>query len=329
MAVRLRDSVLYIDVRLPDGTRHRQSARGVSKSEATKLAKQLERGTIKPSKREAPLPYSTLRGAFDRGLSGVWKDVKSSDALICNIKIAEAYFKPDCPLESITTARVAEYIEHLQSIYTSPATINRKLATLKRILNVAHKHWGILAQVPAFAMKREPKGRMRLLSDSEESLLLSKAPQEMFELLSILIDTGCRLSEALNLKPVDIDVEEGYVRFWSTKDGSFRSVPIPERTLTVCRKLKLRQGFKIDRDKAEREWKKLKLACGITDKALVMHACRHTYATRMLTAGVSIYEVSKLLGHASVTTTERYAKVVPAHLISAVEKYNLMRRSVH
>ena len=55
----------------------------------------------------------------------------------------------------------------------------------------------------------------------------------------------------------------------------------------------------------------------------IFHTARHSYATMMLTIGVDIYTVSKLLGHKNVATTQIYAKIIDQKKIDAV---NMMDR---
>ena len=60
-------------------------------------------------------------------------------------------------------------------------------------------------------------------------------------------------------------------------------------------------------------------AAGI-NKHITFHCARHTFATMMITIGVDIYTVSKLLGHSKVTTTQIYSKIIDKHKAEAVSK---------
>ena len=64
-------------------------------------------------------------------------------------------------------------------------------------------------------------------------------------------------------------------------------------------------------------------AAGI-DKHITFHCARHTYATLLLTSGVDIYTVSKLLGHTDIKTTQIYAKVIDAKKVEAVNSIPLL-----
>ena len=71
------------------------------------------------------------------------------------------------------------------------------------------------------------------------------------------------------------------------------------------------------------------LNAGVADPKLrtSFHTLRHTCASRLLDAGASIYEVCKILGHSSVTVTERYGHLVQEHLEAAVKRMETKRRS--
>ena len=61
------------------------------------------------------------------------------------------------------------------------------------------------------------------------------------------------------------------------------------------------------------------MAAGII-KHITVHCARHKFATMMITLGVDIYTVSKLLGHSKVTTTQIYSKIIDKHKSEAVSK---------
>ncbi len=65
-----------------------------------------------------------------------------------------------------------------------------------------------------------------------------------------------------------------------------------------------------------KEW----MEAASVDKHITFHCARHTFATTMLTTGVDLYTVSKLLGHSSIATTEIYGKIVDEKKVDAVNK---------
>ena len=77
------------------------------------------------------------------------------------------------------------------------------------------------------------------------------------------------------------------------------------------------QPFKNTNHIVKRQWDNLVGAAQLTD--FRFHDLRHDFASRLVMARVSLYEVKDLLGHASITTTERYAHLADEQLRSAVE----------
>jgi site-specific recombinase XerD len=57
---------------------------------------------------------------------------------------------------------------------------------------------------------------------------------------------------------------------------------------------------------------------GIKDREFKLHALRHTFASRQIRKGVDLYTLSKLLGHANVSTTQMYAHLVQQNLDDAM-----------
>ena len=122
-----------------------------------------------------------------------------------------------------------------------------------------------------------------------------------------------RASELLNLNPDQVQPQ--WVHLWKTKNGSPRSVPISEDLYRVLVPL---VRVMPDYWQLRNEWEKARIAMGLkADRTFVFHACRHTYATRAVQAGVNIRVLQKLMGHKTIQTTLRYAHVDDATLADA------------
>jgi site-specific recombinase XerD len=82
--------------------------------------------------------------------------------------------------------------------------------------------------------------------------------------------------------------------------------------------------FTIDRDQAENAWTWVRKTMGLSgDKEFVMHALRHTTATRLIDKGIDLYTVKEWLGHSTVQVTERYAHLNPSKLAHAASVLEL------
>jgi integrase/recombinase XerD len=154
-----------------------------------------------------------------------------------------------------------------------------------------------------------------------------------------LLDTGCRISEALNLRVRDIDFENMLV----TLDGKGRKqrvVPFSFelrkalfRYVTDCkRKLDSllfanRTETKLGRRNVLRDVKLLCQRLGFDPPARTLHAFRHTFAVNYLRRGGSVFHLQKVLGHSTLEMTRRYANLMTEDLQAVHERVSLLSRS--
>ena len=140
-----------------------------------------------------------------------------------------------------------------------------------------------------------------------------------------LYSLGLRLSEGLALSVADIDAQRARVHIRDSKGNRDRFVPLPAATLAVLRRFwqehrnpellfpNRHGGLKaaalartpLDRGGVQRALRQVALACGIKKK-ISPHSLRHSYATHLIEAGVSLQDVQHILGHHSILTTNRY-----------------------
>lgn len=141
----------------------------------------------------------------------------------------------------------------------------------------------------------------------------------------VLIYTGCRISEALNLKGKHIDLENRAITFETLKKrtkGTFRQVPIPKELLDLLKAVHNpakyankflwtnKKGNQLTRMAVFKQVKKVFEKAGILDPADQPKALRHGFAINALQSGVPLNQVQKWLGHSSITTTAIYANAL-------------------
>lgn len=241
----------------------------------------------------------------------------------------------EVPLQLLKSPVITKFRDDLITEGKAPATVNRYLASLKAILNRAHKDWGTLTTVPPFRLLRLDNARYRWITEEEEQRLLDAAPDHIRNLIIFLVDTGARKSEALNLTWTDVDLDRKprpAVNFMQTKSGKPRSVPLTNRVTEMLRGLLLKRpeslehvflyqpffgGEIVPYKQPHGSWKNVCKRAGVSD--IVMHDLRHTFASRLVTRGVSLLAVSNLLGHASIKMTQRYAHLAPGAFDDAID----------
>ena len=209
------------------------------------------------------------------------------------------------------------------ALRATPYEANRTVALLSKLFNLAEA-WGIRpdGSNPCRHVKRfREMKRERFLSESELARLgdtLVEAERDGTEAVSVvaalrlLIFTGCRLSEILQLQWADIDVEQGLIHFPETKTGS-RVLPLTPPVREVLASFSRREdnpfvlpalnsvGDHLSVGALERCWERIRDRAELEDCRI--HDLRHSHASVAAGAGLSLPMIGKLLGHTQAATT--------------------------
>lgn len=205
----------------------------------------------------------------------------------------------------------------------SDASVNRVIALLKAIFAKLVLS-GYIESNPASALKlrRERNQRTRVLREEEYDaffMALAVAPIKVKLLVQLLLLTGMRLSEALTLRWSYVDIPHRSLHLPDSKAGVPRDVPLSDEAVLVlqgCRALGRhdwvfpgRGGQHLSRP--GRQFRALTAAAGVD--GLWLHDLRRTYGTAAAQQ-VPIQDVSRCLGHSSISVTERYVVSSDARL---------------
>lgn len=170
----------------------------------------------------------------------------------------------------------------------------------------------------------------RLLTFVNGSDILSLRNRAMLE---ILYATGLRVSELINLKFDNVNIEEKFVTIIG-KGKKERLIPFTDIAQSYL-KLYLRNrkksksnfifltrlGKPISRVEFWRQLKNIAISAGITKK-ISPHTLRHSFATHILSAGADIRFVQEMLGHSSISTTQIYTHLTKEHIKQQHKKYH-------
>ena len=195
---------------------------------------------------------------------------------------------------------------------------------------------------PKIAQLKEPQLVLPTFTEQQIRLLVAWKPegkyQQRLHLLTLfLLDTGCRITEALTLHIADIDFENLLV----TLDGKGRKqrvVPFSfELRKAMFRHFKEsnrapdhllfanRAQTKLGRRNVLRDVKLLCKKLGFSPPCRTLHSFRHTFAVNYLRRGGSVFHLQKVLGHSTLEMTRRYANLVTADLQAVHERVSLLR----
>lgn len=328
MLVKNEFGVWQIDLTV-DGERCRKSTRTKDKALATKLHALTESEMLKGTWGINKKTYS-LKDAFADALQSHWKGNKSEFKVHQNWALLTSGEKPLLneakDVSSVTPEVVRDLGIALAKLGNSPATINRKMAVLRTLLNLCVE-WGKLTHSPKIKALKEPPSRHRVLTDNEEIYMMSFFGEQYTEqagLFEFLLSSANRLSEALKLTWFDVDFKNGVIKFIDTKSGDTLHKPMTD---TMKRVLEARKGlpvpFPYSIDMVEHYWKQFRAFMNKEDdETFVIHSLRHTCASRLVQQGVDLKRVQAWLGHKSYTTTLKYAQLSESHLSDVVTALN-------
>jgi site-specific recombinase XerD len=227
------------------------------------------------------------------------------------------------PAESITPQDIERRFEQEK---WSPATINRHRALLSLTYRLAIRN-GKIKENPARLVRHrlEDNARIRFLSPEEETKLreaIEAACPERIAELELAMNTGIRLSEQYRLRWEDVSFTRRTLTIQRSKNGATRHVPLNKAALSALETLAKRTGgseFVCGGAMEPRRWfEPVVKAAGLED--FTWHCLRHTFASRLVMAGVDIRTVQELLGHKTISMTVRYSHLAPKHTLAAVER---------
>jgi integrase len=318
-----------------DGKRVFKSTGKFTKKEA-KHAEAMERQKLMEQASLTPQELSSrtlLSEAIDQVYQTRWKNNKDGEQSRTRALRLIALIG-DMPVGTINEDAVRLLTFELEATNVKSATVNRYLEVLKTILRYKRQEWDFIH------LKKQPKGRIRVLTKVEEEnsvkLLRDTVHSsrrhfypQVSDLVEVLLDTGCRLSEMLNLKYDDVNYETNLISIWINKGDRPRSIPMTSRVRTILmtrQKTDKTKPFNVTIDQADKAWAWVRKEMELEkDTQYVLHSLRHTCATRLVNRGVDLYVVKEWLGHSSIQVTERYAHLAPsklAHAATILENYH-------
>ena len=252
-------------------------------------------------------------------------------------------WKCDVTLIDITPADIARVIHGMQLNKYAAGTCNRALVLMRYAYALALKwHEAGITYNPAKDLPnlKQDNKLERFLSPEEATRLMGSvrlSENSMLQsIVPFLIYTGARKREVLDAKWVDIDWQEKSWRIPFTKSGKVRHIPLSEGALEVLLILKNDTDqsavkgvalplnvFIFANPKTLKpyvsifySWDTARKLAGMPE--LRVHDLRHSFASFLVNAGRSLYEVQELLGHADIRTTSRYAHLNRERLVGAV-----------
>ncbi len=271
----------------------------------------------------------TIAEASAECVKAIWKGTANEEAAHRNADYAVQFFGKDTLLDNLGTKEIDAYIAHLTENGNSKGTVNRKLAALSRVMSFARES-EMMVRRPKVRRQLEDEGRTRFLTDDEEATLLHTLSDRErdchAEAVSVLVDTGMRLSELWRVQAKDIHLKQGphgLLSIWKTKNSHPRSVPMTLRVREILtRRMELTPKgplFPHTNSWFRQGWDAARAEMGFTnDQEFVPHSLRHTCATRLFQKGAKPLTVQNWMGHETMAITQRYTHLQPEDMFDAV-----------
>jgi integrase len=244
-------------------------------------------------------------------------------------------------LSAIDESLIESYVQDRRK-QVSPASVNRELATLRRLLRLAHE-WREIDRVPRVRLLPGERERTFVLSHAKERDYLNSAPQPLHDAAMLMLDTGMRVGEILSLDWHDVHLQPvgeakfGYIHVRSGKSKNAKrnlsltarvSAMLTGRNDTAKSPAYVFTGedgtgslsvFTLE-DQHSRVRKALKLS------ECVINSFRHTFGTRLGEAGADAFTIMRVMGHSSVTVSQKYVHPTPEAVERAFERLEALNQ---
>ena len=224
-----------------------------------------------------------------------------------------------------------------------PATVNRELATLRRMLRLAHE-WKDINRVPKIRLLNGERIRDFVLSRQMEEAYLAACAQPLADIALLILEAGLRIGEALSLPWTDVVLTPlvgsrfGYIRIRDGKSRNARRIiPLTDKANEMLRKRQQtasgelvfanREGRRYLVTSINHLHQKARAIVGL-GKDFVIHSLRHTMLTRLGESGVDAFTIMRIAGHSSITVSQRYVHPSPEAVERAFERLQLSGVSV-
>lgn len=244
----------------------------------------------------------------------------------------------------IDSNSIINYLSYLDKNNYEKSTIVRKITSIK----LFHKYLNEKYNIPDISTKIDkPRVRRKLpniLTIEEVDNLLNIQLSNAYDfrnkaMLELMYSSGLRVSELVELKIKDIDLDNGYVKCFG-KGSKERIVPIGELAVDYLKKYiyeyrdSMKKGYYTENVFLNNHGKKISrqgfflIIKEISkekkiEKNITPHMLRHSFATHLLNNGADLRTIQEMLGHSSITTTQIYTNVSTDIL---KENYELYKR---
>ncbi len=318
MAIKKRNGIWHIDFFTPNGERIRRTAGTENKQQAQELHDRLKVESWRVEQ-VGDKPKRTWEQAVVRYLTE-HSQKKSVVTDKFHLRWVNEYLHGK-QLVEISKSTLDNLKNEKLKTGVSNATVNRVLATVRKVLNAAKNEWEWIDNVPSVKMLTEPKSRVRWLSVDEAKRIMTELPEHLAAMAKFSLATGLRESNVTGLtwEQVDLSRRCAWIHAENAKAGKAIAVPLNADALSVLRAQVGKHSTNVFCYKGKiivgantKAWRAALVRAGVSD--FRWHDLRHTWASWHVQNGTPLNVLKELGGWADLSMVLRYAHLSSDHL---------------
>lgn len=263
------------------------------------------------------------------------QNTNSARYALTNVRTVSEYMSTNIYVDQIRSWDLTKFKSKREKEGIAAQTIKHNFQAVRSAVAWA-KDNGYMVKQLTFPKLKLTKHRLRYLSFDEEKRLLHELDpkrkrtfrpdhkfrpaeehrkyQDNYDLVVILLDTGARYSEIANINWSAIDLDNSSISLWRPKVRNESIVYMTSRLKDIFKRRsenKSSSEFVFTNSSGQVRGYQAKGIRASIKRAEIedfkIHDLRHTCASRLIQAGLSLYEVANILGHTDISTTQRYA----------------------
>jgi len=325
MSIKQRNGIWWLDLRAPSGERIRRST-GTKDRRAAQEYHDRVKADLWRAAKLGEAPERIFEEAAEKFLAA-YEGHKSYSTKVAHIAYWLTQFS-GWGLSSLTNGEISARVPTHgvrgsgKPRRLTPATQNRYVATIKRMLSMCVE-WGWLRQAPKAPKQKEPKVRIRWITEQQARALLHELEGSpwMRDVTAFALATGMRASEILQLEWGEVDMDRCYawVEAGRAKSSVARTVPLNADAMAVLkRRHGIHERYVFARVSKPAKQVDAKIFRAALERAGIenfrFHDLRHTWASWHVQRGTPLMVLKELGGWETLEMVQKYAHLAPSHL---------------
>jgi len=227
-------------------------------------------------------------------------------------------FTGDISVDHVTSNTISNFKQSCQGRGMKPVSVNTHLRRIRAALNFAVDNGMRTESAPKIKLIKTGSALPRIIETNDLEKILATArdkKQEMFRIIQFALFTGARRNEIITARYEHI--HDGSIIIYG-KGNKERLIPLVDQVFEIIGKRDIGKIFSYAHTSTvSNYYREITRAAGVQSR---FHDLRHTAATQMLTVGIPLEVVQKILGHKEIRTTQIYSQVVQDRLKIEMEK---------